>query len=82
MLPEIVEITFALIVLLALGPAGLPVMERVTLNELLAATHGRPPAGQSADAAFVRVETDSRKVEQGDLFWALRGETPRWTQLC
>ena len=79
MLPKIVEITFALLVLLALGPAGLPVMERVTLNELLAATGGRPaacdPGPCHPDAVtFSRVATDSRNVEQGDLFWALRGE--------
>jgi UDP-N-acetylmuramoyl-tripeptide--D-alanyl-D-alanine ligase len=75
MLPKIVQINFVLLVLLAFGPAGLPVMERVTLNELLAATGGRPTAGDpGAVASFHRVATDSRTVERGDLFWALRGE--------
>jgi UDP-N-acetylmuramoyl-tripeptide--D-alanyl-D-alanine ligase len=74
MLPKIVEITFVLLVLLALGPAGLPVMERVTLNELLAATGGHAAACEPGAVTFTRVATDSRKVEPGDLFWALRGE--------
>jgi UDP-N-acetylmuramoyl-tripeptide--D-alanyl-D-alanine ligase len=79
MLPKIVEITSALLVLLALGPAGHPVMESVTFDELLAATGGRPAARDSGSCpadvvTFGRVATDSRKVEQGDLFWALRGE--------
>ena len=74
MLPKSFEIILVLLVLLALGPAGLPVMERVTLNQLLAATGGRPSVGAANAVTFTRVATDSRTVEQGDLFWALRGE--------
>ncbi len=74
MLPNTVEITSVLLVLLALGPAGLPVMERVTLNELLAATGGQPSGCEAGTVAFSRVAIDSRTVERGDLFWALRGE--------
>jgi UDP-N-acetylmuramoyl-tripeptide--D-alanyl-D-alanine ligase len=74
MLPKAFEIILVLFVLLALGPAGLPVMERVTLNQLLAATGGRPSVGAANTVAFTRVVTDSRTVERGDLFWALRGE--------
>jgi UDP-N-acetylmuramoyl-tripeptide--D-alanyl-D-alanine ligase len=74
MLPKAFEIILVLPVLLALGPVGLPVMERVTLNQLLAATGGRPSVGAANAVTFTRVTTDSRTVEQGDLFWALRGE--------
>ncbi len=74
MLPKAFEILLVLLVLLALGPAGLPVMESVTLNQLLAATGGRPSVGAANAVTFTRVATDSRTVEQGDLFWALRGE--------
>lgn len=74
MLPKNVEITVVLLVLLALGPAGLPVMERVTLNDLLAATNGRSHGCNPGAVAFNRVMTDSRQVARGDLFWALRGE--------
>jgi UDP-N-acetylmuramoyl-tripeptide--D-alanyl-D-alanine ligase len=74
MLPKAFEIILVLLVLLALGPAGLPIMERVTLNQLLAATGGRPSVGKANTVAFTRVSTDSRTVEEGDLFWALRGE--------
>lgn len=74
MLPKAFEIIVVLLVLLALGPAGLPIMERVTLNQLLAATGGRPSVGKANTVAFTRVATDSRTIEQGDLFWALRGE--------
>jgi UDP-N-acetylmuramoyl-tripeptide--D-alanyl-D-alanine ligase len=74
MLPKNVEITFVLLVLLALGPAGPPVMERVNLNELLAATGGKPSGCDADPVTFSRVAIDSRTVEPGDLFWALRGE--------
>jgi UDP-N-acetylmuramoyl-tripeptide--D-alanyl-D-alanine ligase len=74
MLPKLVEITSALFVLLASGPAGQLCMERVTLNELLAATGGRSTARDPQTVSFGRVAIDSRTVEQGDLFWALCGE--------
>jgi UDP-N-acetylmuramoyl-tripeptide--D-alanyl-D-alanine ligase len=74
MLPKAFELILVLLVLLALGPAGLPIMERVTLNQLLAATGGRPSVGKANTVAFERVAIDSRTVNEGDLFWALRGE--------
>ena len=75
MLPNLVEITSGLLVLLALVPAGHSVMERVTFNELLEATGGRPAAGcEAGSIAFCRLATDSRTVEHGDLFWAIKGE--------
>jgi UDP-N-acetylmuramoyl-tripeptide--D-alanyl-D-alanine ligase len=74
MLSKFVEITFVLFVLLALGPAGQRLMERVTFNELLAATGGHSAAVDADSVAFRRIATDSRTVERGDLFWAIRGE--------
>ncbi|REJ93159.1 MAG: UDP-N-acetylmuramoyl-tripeptide--D-alanyl-D-alanine ligase [Planctomycetota bacterium] len=60
------------------GPNSPPwlrhVMQSVTLNELVAATSGKPVGISDAERSFDRIETDSRRVRRGDLFWALRGD--------
>ena len=48
-------------------------MRAVTYRELSNAVQGRPIGVMLLDMAFERVETDSRRVRPGDLFWALRG---------
>jgi UDP-N-acetylmuramoyl-tripeptide--D-alanyl-D-alanine ligase len=74
MLPELITIVSRLFVLLALAPAaGSNRMERVTLNELVAATDGRVVACDPSAVTFERVSTDSRTTQPGDLFWALEG---------
>lgn len=48
-------------------------MQAIPLHDLIAATGGTA-VGLSADRTEVlRIETDSRRVKSGDLFWALRG---------
>lgn len=49
-------------------------MNRVSLSELLAAIEGTPVRLTEPNRVFQRVCTDSRQVEPGDLFWAVRGE--------
>jgi UDP-N-acetylmuramoyl-tripeptide--D-alanyl-D-alanine ligase len=73
MLPESIILISRLFVLLAFGPAGPTNMERVTLQELQVATSGRVIACDPAAIGFDRVSTDSRTVQPGDLFWALKG---------
>lgn len=48
-------------------------MERLTLQELALATGGRL-RGAGANDIFERVTIDSRQVQQGDLFWAIKGD--------
>lgn len=48
-------------------------MRAVTIRELVNAVQGRPIRVLLQDATFERVETDSRRVRPGDLFWALSG---------
>src|SRR5580704_4903339 len=52
-------------------------MEPVQLHHLLIATRavsaGLETALADGDFAFTRVSTDSRTLQPGDLFWALRG---------
>ena len=49
-------------------------MEPVQLSDLIAATRGTPTGrGESAPVVH-RVCTDSRVLQEGDLFWALRGD--------
>lgn len=49
-------------------------MSPFTLQQLISAVRGQP-LGSVKQAEFVeRIETDSRRIRQGDLFWALRGE--------
>lgn len=49
-------------------------MELVPLSELVAAVHGQAP-DMAGEVQIKRVCTDSRELQRGDLFWALRGET-------
>lgn len=48
-------------------------MRAVTFRELTQAVRGRSVGVMLHEATFHRVETDSRRVRPGDLFWALRG---------
>jgi len=48
-------------------------MSDVALRDILAATNGKP-RGLAAKSVFTRIHIDSRTVQPGDLFWALRGE--------
>lgn len=49
-------------------------MHSVSLHSLATATHGEIVGGADGNAAFTRVEIDSRGIRSGDVFWALRGE--------
>jgi UDP-N-acetylmuramoyl-tripeptide--D-alanyl-D-alanine ligase len=49
-------------------------MDVVRLAELVAATGGRLVAEGSQEVVIRRVVIDSRDVQPGDVFWALRGE--------
>lgn len=49
-------------------------MESVHFSQLLDATHGTPQGVSNEDVSFPRLCTDSREINKGDLFWALRGE--------
>ncbi|MEW4527793.1 UDP-N-acetylmuramoyl-tripeptide--D-alanyl-D-alanine ligase [Maioricimonas sp. JC845] len=50
-------------------------MPAVSFQQLIAATGAHVASGNYLpDDGFDRVETDSRQVERGDLFWALKGE--------
>jgi UDP-N-acetylmuramoyl-tripeptide--D-alanyl-D-alanine ligase len=48
-------------------------MQAVRISDLIAATHGRAVGTGDPRAGFERIETDSRKVRSGDVFWALSG---------
>ena len=48
-------------------------MTLARISELAAATSGRTSGVDDASAGFERIETDSRKVRRGDVFWALKG---------
>lgn len=48
-------------------------MESVHISQLVEATHGALHSAAELDVSFSRVCTDSREVQPGDLFWALRG---------
>jgi UDP-N-acetylmuramoyl-tripeptide--D-alanyl-D-alanine ligase len=48
-------------------------MRAVTIRELVNAVQGRPIRVLLQDMTFERVETDSRRIRPGDLFWALKG---------
>ncbi len=50
-------------------------MRAVTFRDLSHAVQGRTIGVMLQDDTFLRVETDSRRVRRGDLFWALRGPT-------
>ena len=49
-------------------------MERLCVRDLVLATGGRLRDVESIDEPFNRVSIDSRDVERGDIFWALKGE--------
>ena len=49
-------------------------MERFSLQDLMRVTGGRLREVDSADARFDRISIDSREIQPGDVFWALRGE--------
>ena len=48
-------------------------MRAVTYRELVDAVRGRPIGVMLLDVEFERVETDSRRIRPGDVFWALKG---------
>ena len=48
-------------------------MRAVTYRELVEAVRGRPIGVMLLDVEFERVETDSRRIRPGDVFWALKG---------
>ena len=49
-------------------------MERLTLRELAQATNGQLLGVQHPDVAFHKIGIDSRRIQRGEVFWALRGE--------
>lgn len=49
-------------------------MNRVTLSELLTAVQGTPIRLSEVERTFLGVSTDSRRIQPGEMFWALRGE--------
>ena len=48
-------------------------MTLARINELTEAVNGRAVSVGDPTAGFERIETDSRKVRRGDVFWALKG---------
>lgn len=48
-------------------------MQPARITDLIAATAGRAIGVRDESAEFNRIETDSRKVRRGDVFWALAG---------
>lgn len=49
-------------------------MEQLSLRDLMQATGGCLSAVPSPDRPFDRISTDSRSIQPGSVFWALRGE--------
>ena len=49
-------------------------MDRFSLRDLVQATGGRLREVDHADARFDRVSIDSREIQFGEVFWALKGE--------
>lgn len=49
-------------------------MRALTIRDLVNAVQGKPIRILLQDAEFDRVQTDSRRVRPGDVFWALTGE--------
>jgi len=60
--------------LLCLVPSLGFAMERVSLQNLLAATGGQAVGFTQSDVSIDGVTLDSRTVDSGDLFWAVAGE--------
>lgn len=48
-------------------------MTLARISELAKAVNGRVASVDETSAGFERIETDSRKVRRGDVFWALKG---------
>ena len=59
--------------LLVFGPSR-STMEHVSLAQLLAATGAEAVGLKCGERGFDSVETDSRAVRAGDLFWAIKGQ--------
>lgn len=49
-------------------------MRALTISELIDATGGVPSGIDDLNRLITRIETDSRQVKPGDLFWALEGQ--------
>ncbi len=45
-----------------------------TLQQLIDAVDGRPVGPMDVHGLVSRIETDSRRVRSGDLFWCLKGD--------
>ncbi|HID23192.1 MAG TPA: hypothetical protein EYP14_12425, partial [Planctomycetaceae bacterium] len=54
--------------------SGAVAKESLTRTGDRAAKEGRAPSGQGESLPVPRIVTDSRQVQPGDVFWALRGE--------
>ena len=52
-------------------------MEPVQLIDLLTATHGQSAGIEDERLVFAQVSVDSRTLQPGALFWALRGASAR-----
>lgn len=50
-------------------------MRAITFDELIDATGGVPVGFSHPSLNISHIETDSRRIQPGDLFWALEGET-------
>ena len=48
-------------------------MQAVRISDVISATHGRAVGIGDSQAGLERIETDSRRVRRGDVFWALTG---------
>lgn len=57
-------------------------MERFSLRDLSQATGGRLRDVDAGDARFDHVMTDSRDIQPGQLFWALKGEHHEGHDFC
>lgn len=71
---QLIYVVARLLILAALVPGEQTIMERVSLQELQQATNGVPSVRDPGAIEFSRVATDSRSVQPGDLFWALKGD--------
>jgi len=71
---QLIYVVARLLILAALQPGGQTIMEPVSLQELQLATAGEQTVRDPGSIEFRRVATDSRSVQPGDLFWALKGD--------
>ena len=56
------------------GSDGSSIMKQVCLNDVSAATGGQAVGIDRGNVDVCRVETDSRQIRPGDLFWAVQGD--------